>query len=145
MALWWRFCLPVQETWVWSLVREDPTCHKAAKPVCHHFWVALEPGGCNCWSPCAHAAQQENPLQWEAQTPQLDSSPCFPQLEKSPHSNEDPERPKINNFKKREWWFKDQLFRPIKHKVNPSKGRLLENKHKMKGTHNFVCRLMCFC
>ena len=27
--------LPVQETWVLSLVWEDPTCHGAADPMCH--------------------------------------------------------------------------------------------------------------
>ena len=29
-------------TWVWALVREDPTCRGAAKPVCHNYW-AREP------------------------------------------------------------------------------------------------------
>ena len=28
-----RIHLPVQETWVQSLVQEDPTCHGATKPV----------------------------------------------------------------------------------------------------------------
>ena len=28
--------LPMQETQVWSLVWEDPTCHGAIKPVPHH-------------------------------------------------------------------------------------------------------------
>ena len=27
VAQWWRVCLPMQETWVRSLVREDPTYH----------------------------------------------------------------------------------------------------------------------
>ena len=36
------------------LVWEDPTCHRAAKPMWHHYWAcALEPKGYNCWSPCA--------------------------------------------------------------------------------------------
>ena len=31
---WWiRICLPMQGTWVWSLVLEDATCHGATKPV----------------------------------------------------------------------------------------------------------------
>lgn len=35
----------MQVTWVQSLVREDPTCHGATKPVYHHCWAsALEPG-----------------------------------------------------------------------------------------------------
>ena len=35
------------------------------------------------------------PPQWEAHTPQLESGPCLLQLEKIPHSNEDPVQPKI--------------------------------------------------
>ena len=37
VAQWLRIPLPVQGTWVRSLVREDPTCHGAAKPVCHNY------------------------------------------------------------------------------------------------------------
>ena len=33
VAQWLRICLPRQGTRVRALVREDPTCHKAAKPV----------------------------------------------------------------------------------------------------------------
>ena len=45
-------------------------------------------------SPRAHALQQEKPRQWEDCT-QLEGSLCSPQLEKSPHSDEDkdPEQP----------------------------------------------------
>ena len=43
----------------------------------------------NCW---AHVPQQEKPLQWETRAPQLENSPCSPQLEKS-LSNEDPGQP----------------------------------------------------
>ena len=50
----------------------------------------------------AGALQQEKPLQWELQGPQLKKSPCSLQLEKSPHSNEDPVQPKwINKILKR--------------------------------------------
>ena len=34
---WLRICLPMQGTQVRSLVREDPTCHGAAKPVRHNY------------------------------------------------------------------------------------------------------------
>ena len=34
---WLRICLPMQGTWVRGLVREDPTCHGATKPVCHNY------------------------------------------------------------------------------------------------------------
>ena len=34
---WLRICLPVQRTWVRALVWEDPTCHRATKPVRHNY------------------------------------------------------------------------------------------------------------
>ena len=37
VAQWLRTRLPMQGTQVQSLVREDPTCHGATKPVCHHY------------------------------------------------------------------------------------------------------------
>uniref|UniRef100_A0A8C6FBZ8 Hikeshi-like N-terminal domain-containing protein n=1 Tax=Monodon monoceros TaxID=40151 RepID=A0A8C6FBZ8_MONMO len=44
VAQWLRICLPMQGTRVQSLVREDPTCHGATKPVCHNYQAcALEP------------------------------------------------------------------------------------------------------
>ena len=65
--------------------------------MCHNYWAcALEPRSCNHWAhvsqllkpahPRACALQQEKPLQWEAHTPQLESNPCLPQLEKSLHT-----------------------------------------------------------
>ncbi|KAJ8795982.1 hypothetical protein J1605_002744 [Eschrichtius robustus] len=36
VAQWLRICLPMQGTRVRALVREDPTCHRAAKPVHHN-------------------------------------------------------------------------------------------------------------
>ena len=33
MVQWLRICLPMQGTWVRSLVQEDPTCRRATKPV----------------------------------------------------------------------------------------------------------------
>ena len=33
MAQWWWFSQPMQETWARSLVQENPTCHRATKPV----------------------------------------------------------------------------------------------------------------
>ena len=75
---WFRICLPVQGTWVWSLPLEDSTLHAATKPTC------LGP------------RLQEKPPQSEAHTPQLESSPC--NYRKAEHSNEDPEQP-INKYK----------------------------------------------
>ena len=71
---WLRICLSMQGTWVWSLVREDSTCCWATKPMCHNYWVHM---------PTAHAPQREKPPQWETHAPQLERSPCLPQLEKA--------------------------------------------------------------
>ena len=55
VAQWLRIRLPMQGTWVWALVREDPTCHGATKPMCHNYWArALEPASHNYW---AHVLQ----------------------------------------------------------------------------------------
>ena len=35
VAQWIRIHLPMQGTWVRSLVQKDPTCHGATKPVSH--------------------------------------------------------------------------------------------------------------
>ena len=48
---WLRIRLPMQGPWVPSLVREDPTCHRATKPVRHNYWAwALEPASYNYWA-----------------------------------------------------------------------------------------------
>ena len=36
-TLWLRICLPMQGTRVRALVREDPTCRGATKPVSHNY------------------------------------------------------------------------------------------------------------
>ena len=57
MVQWIRIRLPIQGTWVRSLVREDSTCHRATKPAATLLKSAsLEP----------RALQQEKPLQGEA-------------------------------------------------------------------------------
>ena len=80
-------------TWIQSLVGEDPTCQGASMPMCHYWACALEGGSYNYWAhmpqllkPAHHracAVQQDTPLQWEAHTQQLESSPCLSQLEKA--------------------------------------------------------------
>ena len=37
VAQWSRIRLPMQGTRVRALVREDPTCHRATKPVHHNY------------------------------------------------------------------------------------------------------------
>ena len=73
-GLWLRICLLIQGTRVWSLIREDPTCHRATKPVHHNYWAgALEPG-LRLLSARAPAVQQEKPLPRGARTPRPQSS-----------------------------------------------------------------------
>ena len=69
---WIRIHLPMQGTWVRSQVWEDPTCHGANKSSCCQL---LSPAHPRAWEP-----QQEKTLQCEARTPQLETSP---------HGNED--------------------------------------------------------
>ena len=66
-----------------------------------NYWgCVLEAGSCNYRAPTlrACASQQDEPLQGEDRTSQLESSPYPLQLEKSPHSL-DPAQPKINKVK----------------------------------------------
>ena len=70
----------MQGTRVRFLAQEDPTCHRATKPVLHNYWAgALEPASHNYWAGChtaeahaprARAPQQEKVQQWEARAPQ---------------------------------------------------------------------------
>ena len=56
--------LPVQGTWVQSLVWEDSTCRAATKPECHNYWACTrKPRNHNYRSqaPRACAPQQEKP------------------------------------------------------------------------------------
>ena len=50
-------------TWVWALVREDPTCCGATKPMCHNYWACtLQPMSHNYW---AHVPQLLKPAHLE--------------------------------------------------------------------------------
>ena len=83
---WWKIHLPMQETWVWSLVQEgNPwslSCSEATKRVGHSSWAGeqqlLKPV-----SPGNHALQQGRPLQWEARVLPQESGPYSPKLEKA--------------------------------------------------------------
>ena len=51
VAQWLRIRLPMQGTRVRAMVREDPTCCRATKPVRHNYWAcALEPASHNYWA-----------------------------------------------------------------------------------------------
>ena len=93
VAQWLRIRLPVQGTWVRALVREDPTCRGATKPVHHSYWAcALEPVSHNYW---AHVLQLLKPAHLEPvlcnkrshcnekPAPQRRVAPRSPQLEKA--------------------------------------------------------------
>ena len=59
VAQWLTIRLPTQGTRVRSLVREDPTCRRATKPVHHNYWACtLEPASHNHW---AHVPQLLKP------------------------------------------------------------------------------------
>ena len=64
VAQWLRIRLPRQGTRVRALVREDPTCRGATKPMRHTYRAcALEPMRHNYWAcvPRTRAPQQEKP------------------------------------------------------------------------------------
>ena len=98
VAQWLRIHLPMQGTRVWSLVREDPTCRRATKPVCHNYWAcALEPASHNYW---AHGQQLLKPTRLE---PMLRNkrSPCSLQLEKACAQQRRPKAAKKKYIKKK--------------------------------------------
>ena len=77
----------MQGTQVRALVREDPTCRRATKPVHHNDWACsleawepqlLSPRATTTEAhvPRARAPQQEKPLQWEAHAPQRRVAPA---------------------------------------------------------------------
>ena len=82
-AQWLRIHLSVQGTQVQALVREDPTCRRATKPVCHKYWAyALEPASHNYW---AHVSQLLKPAGLE---PMLCNKRSH-RIEKPAHRNEE--------------------------------------------------------
>ena len=67
VAQWLRIRLSMQGTRVRALVREDPTCRGATKPMCHNYCahalqllkaVRLEPVLCSKRSPCSLQLQK---------------------------------------------------------------------------------------
>ena len=77
VAQWLRIRMPMQRTWGRALVREDPTCRGATKPVRHNYWAcALEPMSHSYW----------------ARAPQLLKPKCLEPvlLNKRSHHNEKP-------------------------------------------------------
>ena len=96
----------MEETWVWALVWEDPTCHQTTKPRSHNYWVcALEPRNhsywactLNYWSLCTLKPvlySKRSHLVWSLLMVK-ESSTCSLQLEKSLRTKKHPAQLKIN-------------------------------------------------
>ena len=72
----------MQGTRVRALVREDPTCRGATKPVCHDYWacepqlMSLRATTTEAHVPRARALQQEKPRQWKSRAPQWSVAPA---------------------------------------------------------------------
>ena len=103
----WRICLSVQGTWDQSLIWEDPVCPEATKThvpqLLNLCCRAQEPqllrpraATSKPGYPRVHAPQQNRPRQWETRAQWLERNSLLLQLEKSPHSNDNPAQPKIN-------------------------------------------------
>ena len=94
-----RICLPMQGTWVQSLVWEDSTCHRATKPKSHNSWTCtLEPALLQLLSPCAATTEACVPracahCDWRAAS-------ARPNSKKPTHSNEDPAQAKSHTIDK---------------------------------------------
>ena len=104
-------------------------CQGITKPVCHNSWPSTpEPVSHNYWAhmhqllkpknPRACALQQQRLKQWEALTPQLESSPRSLQLEKSLCSSEDSAQTKnkINQLN----YFLKRPFHAVEKKIGTS-------------------------
>ena len=73
----------------------------------HDYWAL---------TPRASALQQENPLEWEAHTPQRRVPPSYHNQRKSNHSNRGPAQPKGKYYppiKKKKWWGKNKKDQDI--------------------------------
>ena len=100
MVQWWRIRLPRQGTWAQSLVREDSTCSRATKPVCHKHWAyvpkLLKPA---CLEPTLwnkRRRRNEEPVHCN------EGRPGLPQLQKACVQQQRTSAAKINNHKRRE-------------------------------------------
>ena len=104
--------LPMQGTRVRALVRDDPTCRGATKPIRHNYWACtLEPTSHNYWVCVPQLLKpmhlepvlrnKEKPPQWETRAPQRRVAPAHRNKRKPKRSNENPTQPKINKFKKK--------------------------------------------
>ena len=86
----------MQGTWVQSLGQEDVACLRATRSRATTIEPMLYSPGTATTEACAYAPQQEKPLQWEACTQQLESSPSR-HYQRKAHAAQ----PKINQSTKK--------------------------------------------
>ena len=107
---WWfsgkASWLPIQGTWIWSLVQKDPTCCRATKPTAHNCWAQVP----QPLRLCPRAVLHNKRSHCNGKLTQLliESRPAH-HIEKKPYSNKDPVQPKLNKLiklllKKKQWW-----------------------------------------
>ena len=107
MVQWLKILLPMQGTWVRALVPEDPTCHRATKPVSHNYQAcALEPMSPNYWSLRAlepvlcnkRSHHNEKPVHCSEEKPRLAATSKSPRAATKTQCSQ---KIKINKSKKR--------------------------------------------
>ena len=82
---WLKICLPIQGTWVRSLVWEDLTCLRPARTMRHNYW---SPGVQSLCSPPRETTATRSPCT----IPKSSPAPCNSRVPMC--SNEDPVHPK---------------------------------------------------
>lgn len=90
----------MQETWVQSLVREDPTCWRATKPI-HNYWAGSRTREPQQLSPCAKpVCPGARALRWEGTT--LRGVHTATRAH-SPQPEKQPEQQRTTNTARNEW------------------------------------------
>ena len=126
---WLTIHLPMQGTWVRSLVWEDPTCCGATKPMCHNYWAwALEPASHNYW---ACMPQLLKPTRLEPVL-RKKRSHCD---EKPTHNNEDPTQLKIKKTTQSGWM----------DKIQNAYICCLQESHLWMDKDVYMCVCVCVC
>ena len=111
-----KICLPVQRTWVWFLVREDPTCHRAAT-LTMYCATTTEPA----FESPRFATKEATAMRSLCTT--MKSTPCLLQLEKAHRQQWRPSTIKCIHLLKKERkaaWAILALLRTEKHKHRSS-------------------------
>ena len=125
---WTKIHLPMQRTWVWSLVWEDSTCCKVTKPVLRSYWAYTATNEAHTLLLLSlHAATTETRVPRVCAPPREDTAVRSPhtamksspihslQQRKPPGSKEDPStttRKKLRKFLKGEIWKNYLVIQP---------------------------------